>query len=713
MQDMKFRTLCLYISFSLTMSSIIIAQTGPGSITAVVTNQSSFDCVDGSVDLTISNAFAPYTIEWSTGETSEDISGLQLGIYCVTVTDEFCGEATDCYNVLFSFHRIVAASISNISVCDATGQDPRQGGNGTCDGAIDIEVFGDVQGPFNYQWVGPSFSSNDEDITGLCVPGLYSVTVTNNDGCIIGSKTFEICCCSIDDEEINPQNITLCFDPTLGGQTNVSIDGALVISPNTASSFDGQIDIQVSGGNSNYYTFTWQGPGSAFPAYTEDITNLGPGQYTVTVTDGCSSATATYQLIDCESGFPVSGVIENTCYPHYTGEQNNYGVIDLSVLGGNPPYSYNWSNGSINEDAINLGEGEWCVTVTDVNGCSGEGCFSVGIQNYTESRTNCVTTWYCHGDPIDDLDIGSYTQPDPLDCEVLQYVCNDGVVYDTEEIGTRIEYEEDASCLAFETCILTGDIVDVHQGTQKTKTLSGYDAGANCWYCWDIEYCEWQIAGQNTNIYVYSSVSALAWSITTNQGCSPNCFISIYCGPLTNLIASGCSECIVNTCVNPFGVAPNINEIITKEIVNNELVEVHRLEGELEAEMTMELLIQHKLIDPKSRLVNSGFESIGIKTEPTIHDDQFNRSRDIEDVKVFPNPFTDQLFLQFSSKEDEIRVALDAIDGRNVVNSYLEVLQGPNRQKIDIPNEISSGLYLLKLYTKKGEFIYRQLIIKI
>lgn len=41
----------------------------------------------GSIDLSIIDGAAPYTIEWSTGATSEDITGLAEGTYTVTVTD--------------------------------------------------------------------------------------------------------------------------------------------------------------------------------------------------------------------------------------------------------------------------------------------------------------------------------------------------------------------------------------------------------------------------------------------------------------------------------------------------------------------------------------------------------------------------------------------------------------------------------------------------
>ncbi|MDX1284413.1 MAG: SprB repeat-containing protein, partial [Draconibacterium sp.] len=42
------------------------------------------------------------------------------------------------------------------------------------------------------------------------------------------------------------------------------------------------------------------------------------------------------------------------------------GSIDLTVLNGEPPYSFMWSNSSTNEDLINLDCGEYSVVVSDI-----------------------------------------------------------------------------------------------------------------------------------------------------------------------------------------------------------------------------------------------------------------------------------------------------------------------------------------------------------
>jgi gliding motility-associated-like protein len=48
----------------------------------------------------------------------------------------------------------------------------------------------------------------------------------------------------------------------------------------------------------------------------------------------------------------------------------NNGIINLNVLGGATPYSFNWSNGSSTQNISNLSSGIYTVTVTDNLGCN-------------------------------------------------------------------------------------------------------------------------------------------------------------------------------------------------------------------------------------------------------------------------------------------------------------------------------------------------------
>lgn len=83
------------------------------------------------------------------------------------------------------------------------------------------------------------------------------------------------------------------------------------------------------------------------------------------------------------------------------------------------PVSYSWSNGSsgLNIDSIaNLGEGNYCVTITDVNGCSATACDSLaGAHICIDSALICNPPGLCCDAPLYDPVCGcdSVTYPNP------------------------------------------------------------------------------------------------------------------------------------------------------------------------------------------------------------------------------------------------------------------------------------------------------------
>lgn len=158
----------------------------------------------------------------------------------------------------------------------------------TCDGAIDIDVYGGTP-PYQYQWSGPSgYSATIQDIQALCV-GYYSYTVTDSIGCT-DIHSFHV-----------------------GYDTTNFIYPCYMLSPyivyesyNGAS--DGSINITMTGGIPPY-SYYWSNG-----ATTEDIYNIGYGQYTVNVLDSLNcNLTATFFIDTVGNGnFYLDTLTSNT-----------------------------------------------------------------------------------------------------------------------------------------------------------------------------------------------------------------------------------------------------------------------------------------------------------------------------------------------------------------------------------------------------------------
>lgn len=95
------------------------------------------------------------------------------------------------------------------------------------------------------------------------------------------------------------------------------------------------------------------------------ITNLGPGAYTVTVTDA-EDSTATTSITIEEPDSLIVGLDTLT-----TIDCNNAtGMASVSVSGGTPEYTFAWSSGASDSVAMNLQQGPVTVVVTDANLCT-------------------------------------------------------------------------------------------------------------------------------------------------------------------------------------------------------------------------------------------------------------------------------------------------------------------------------------------------------
>ncbi|HEY4654366.1 MAG TPA: SprB repeat-containing protein, partial [Cyclobacteriaceae bacterium] len=137
-----------------------------------VTQPSCDGSVGGSISLFPINTTETYTYLWSTGATTSSISGLEPGIYKVTVTDgSGCSRALT--YVISDPTGITASSTVSNDQCNAEGAY-----------SIDLEVSGG-SAPYSYQW---SNGAASEDIEGVAT-GTYSVTITDLNGC---SATHEV-----------------------------------------------------------------------------------------------------------------------------------------------------------------------------------------------------------------------------------------------------------------------------------------------------------------------------------------------------------------------------------------------------------------------------------------------------------------------------------------------------------------------------------------
>ncbi|MBN8677130.1 MAG: T9SS type A sorting domain-containing protein [Chitinophagales bacterium] len=282
----------------------------------IVTDASCDGACTGSIDVTVTGGLPPLEYAWSPGNTTQDLNLLCAGTYTLTVYDGAGCSAVQPY--------IVQEDPSGI-VIQLTPTDATCNGN---DGSINLTVTGG-QPAYTYLW---SSGPTTQDVNGL-VSGVYSVTVTDALGCTNESGVFV-------------------------GQTSNMTLSATPQGTNCAGGCNGSIDLTVVG--TGPFIYAWS-DGYIF----EDHPNLCAGTYTVTVQDALGCTKTLSVTVQNNSTMDVTGVVTPVLC-----SGANTGAINLSVTGGTPGYTFDWSQGSTTEDIGNLPAGTYTVTVTDQLNCT-------------------------------------------------------------------------------------------------------------------------------------------------------------------------------------------------------------------------------------------------------------------------------------------------------------------------------------------------------
>jgi gliding motility-associated-like protein len=211
-----------------------------------------------------------------------------------------------------------------------------------------------------YAWSGPGgFTSDVQNPTNATLPGTYTLIV------------------SVDACSSQPATTDVIFNAPPNG-----------VATNTGPYCAGET-IQLNGSTSTTGTvisYAWNGPNG----YTSSVQNptdaSAPGLYTLVVTvDGCNSPNSN-----------TSVIINNLPQPVITG-QASFCTGFSSILDAGAGYaSYAWSDASVNQTLEVFASGTYNVTVTDINGCTGQASFAV---TETASLTPVITgvLSFCEG----------------------------------------------------------------------------------------------------------------------------------------------------------------------------------------------------------------------------------------------------------------------------------------------------------------------------
>lgn len=296
----------------------------------------------GSASITInSSCSGSPNVQWSTGATGLSINNLTAGNYSVTVSDD-----APCTDTVINF---TISNQSTFAIAITTSGDPC-----TLPVTATVQVMGADPNLVNYSWS----NGYNGRIVSFPSPGVYTVTAT------YGSCT--------DQESITIQN------------ANFNIN--LIYSQSVCEGTTGSAMVQVLAGSGNYM-YEWS-TGSIAPGI---VTQPG-NNYCVTVIDagyGC-------QRSQCFTVGTYQGLSVSIDKEDISCKGNIDGSAVAVVTGGTQPFSYAWSTFMSSQGIYNLLSGNYAVTVTDANGCTGTASTFIDeppLFNYTVTPNQGI----CYG----------------------------------------------------------------------------------------------------------------------------------------------------------------------------------------------------------------------------------------------------------------------------------------------------------------------------
>lgn len=299
-----------------------------------ITNIKCPQDANGSATITVANGNPPYSFSWNTtpAQNTATASNLSLGQYVATITD-----ATGCVKKdtvdIFATTTLTLNPVASDALC----------GNPT--GSINANAAGGVPA-YTFTWT--TTPPQHTPTAGSLLPGTYSVTVKDQDGCQLTKSVT-----------VNNFIPVITLADSVINTTCQNQNGAIYIN-------------SLSGGTAPY-TYTWT---SSPVQNTQDATALWPGTYTVNILDANNCPVSkTYTLVNYGYLPTIPLKKDDKC-------EQKKGWAEALVLGGSPGFTYAWSDGQTTQTATGLGAGKYWVDIVDAAGCKATD--TIQINNYND-----------------------------------------------------------------------------------------------------------------------------------------------------------------------------------------------------------------------------------------------------------------------------------------------------------------------------------------
>jgi uncharacterized repeat protein (TIGR03803 family) len=623
-----------------------------------VWNVGCFGGNDGSADITASGGTPGYSYNWTSGGTGTLESGLVAGNYSVTVTD-----ANGCTNMqpftITEPAQLDAIITPNDVLC--------YGGNS---GAGSVSPFGGT--PSYYYYWSPSGGTGATEIN--LYAGSYTCTISDNNGCTIN------------------RTMTVAEPPPLlgaGSSTDVTCFGAA----------DGTANTSPTGGVLPY-TYSWSPSGQT----TATATGVGPGSYTVTVTDANGCSILDFATVNEPTQLDVSPA---QTFVGCAGTSSS--VANAGASGGTTPYSYSWTTGGTAPNEVNMPAGNYTVTVTDNNGCTGNGNGTIS-ENASTDLSGAITA--------NTLNITAgtvYAIKQQSSVNGIDTVASINIIAGSPNTYTFTGLQADnyyikviADTALFPTAVPTyyGNEFQWDSSTVVTHGCAVNEVA-------DIDVIELLPPGGTGFVsgFVFEGVGYQGLRIAPNGGNHPY-LPCVPGGPLKGIDVKlgknpgGGIQARVMTDTSgyfEFGNVPDGNYTIYVDIPNLPMDSMHivTISGG-------DSTVQNNYIADSLMIfvIDTTGSTVGIYSSSKVYDNKFT---------VYPNPAKDDLFVYYElNKAGDITVELSNALGQSIkTEAFKNEAAGEFKHRIDISSlHLQAGVYFISIQNDNRKYTQRLVVIE-
>lgn len=635
----------------------------------------------------------PFTYQWSTGETTENIAVGNDREYCVTITTANGCSASDCF---VTASDSCAVRIVRLPVNGAIYLVAQPGGvapftylwsNGAttekiipqpgerycvtvvdsrncqavacegvdstdCKAKISVEVIDSVryltaygigQAPFTYQW-----SNGETTQRILFAPNSNScVTITDASGCTAKA----------------------CFQDVSNTKCAVVLRRAL--------SNTGEIFLVAQANGVAPFTYEWQ-DGS-----TRDRILFIPGvEYCVTVTDanGCVAKTCLKQNPD------------KPCKVNIARISQNGSTILVAIM--NPPgnVTYQWSTGETTPRITADKPGIYCVTATNARGCEAKACITVkdSSQNgncipgnievqYTPDSTEAILNFVPQnsGNYTYQWSTGENTQGITVTQSGIYYV----TVTDPDRPNCRSVFK--VNIQFFKACDVRIAARPLDSLTLQLFAIPIPNNGLPVSY-------QWSTGDTTSTIQVPRGVEKYCVTVTM-QGCTATaCYTAGNNGPRAQIHGINSSQ-------------KGTTLILESNIPEDEIEFIIWNTGDITESVWVN---QPGIYQADIYLLNGEIETATYSVRMANNEGKAENQKHL----AYPNPTFGQLTLEFqAAQEEKIQIALYDMQGKAMSHTLGNSVEGLNRLEFSIEH-YPAGLYYLQV---QGETIhFMQKIVK-